>query len=54
MYAEMQQLVHDDGGLINMVFNAYVNAHSKKIAHGEIASNWDGDGAKLTSRWWMA
>jgi peptide/nickel transport system substrate-binding protein len=54
MYAEMQQLVHDDGGLINLVFNIYVNAHSKKIAHGEIASNWDADGARLTSRWWMA
>ena len=29
MYAEMQQLVHDDGGLINLVFNSYVDAHSK-------------------------
>jgi peptide/nickel transport system substrate-binding protein len=54
MYAEMQQLVHDDGGLINLVFNTYVNAHSKKIAHGEIAANWDADGAKLGSRWWQA
>jgi peptide/nickel transport system substrate-binding protein len=54
MYAEMQQLVHDDGGLINMVFNAYVSAHSKKLAHGEIAANWDLDGMKIASRWWMA
>ena len=23
MYAEMQQLLHDDGGLINLVFNSY-------------------------------
>jgi peptide/nickel transport system substrate-binding protein len=54
MYAEMQQLVHDDGGLINIVFNTYVSAHSKKLAHGEIASNWDLDGMKIPSRWWMA
>jgi peptide/nickel transport system substrate-binding protein len=54
MYAEMQQLVHDDGGLINIVFNTYVSAHSKKLAHGEIASNWDLDGMKIASRWWMA
>jgi peptide/nickel transport system substrate-binding protein len=52
MYAEMQQLVHDDGGLINIVFNTYVSAHSKKVAHGDIASNWDLDGMKITSRWW--
>jgi peptide/nickel transport system substrate-binding protein len=54
MYAEMQQLVHDDGGLINLVFITSVNAHSKKISHGEIAANWDADGAKLASRWWQA
>ena len=42
MYAEMQQLVHDDGGLINLVFNTYVDrANQKQLAHGEIASNWD-------------
>lgn len=52
MYAEMQQLVHSDGGLINVVFNTYVSAHSKKIAHGELASNWDLDGMKIASRWW--
>ena len=52
MYAEMQQLVHSDGGLINIVFNTYVSAHWKKIAHGELASNWDLDGMKIASRWW--
>ena len=52
MYAEMQQLVHDDGGLINVVFNTYVSAHRKRVAHGELASNWDLDGMKIASRWW--
>jgi peptide/nickel transport system substrate-binding protein len=54
MYAEMQQLVHDDGGLINIVFDSYVSAHWTRISHGEIASNSDLDGMKIASRWRMA
>jgi peptide/nickel transport system substrate-binding protein len=53
-YAEMQQLLHDDGGLINIVFNKYLSAHSKAVAHGDLLSNWDCDGMKIASRWWMA
>jgi peptide/nickel transport system substrate-binding protein len=54
MYAEMQQLIHDDGGTIVLVFNNFVSAHSKKLAHGEIAPNWEIDGLKLAERWWFA
>jgi len=54
MYAEMQQLVHDDGGTIVMVFNNFVDAHSKKLAHGEIAPNWEADGLRIAERWWFA
>jgi peptide/nickel transport system substrate-binding protein len=54
MYAEMQQLVHDDGGLINMVFNSFVDAHSATLAHGEVAANWPMDGMKVAERWWFA
>lgn len=54
MYAEMQQLVHDDGGLINLVWSTYVSAHSKNVAHGEIAANWENDGRKIPARWWTA
>lgn len=54
MYAEMQQLLHDDGGLITIVFNSYVDAHSKKLAHGELAANWQLDGMKIAQRWWFA
>ncbi len=54
MYAEMQQIVHDDGGSINFAFNNYVTAHSKRIAHGKLGANWDHDGMKLTQRWWQA
>jgi peptide/nickel transport system substrate-binding protein len=54
IYAEMQQLLHDDGGLVNLVFNSYVDAHTKALAHGEVASNWPMDGGKIAERWWFA
>jgi peptide/nickel transport system substrate-binding protein len=54
MYAEMQQLVHDDGSQIVIVFNNYVEAYSKKLAHGDIAANWECDGMKIAKRWWFA
>jgi peptide/nickel transport system substrate-binding protein len=54
MYAEMQQLIHDDCGQIVVVFNNYVEAHSKKITHGALAANWECDGLKIAKRWWFA
>jgi peptide/nickel transport system substrate-binding protein len=54
MYAEMQQLVHDDGGVVVLVFNNYVEAHAKTLAHNDIAPNWEADGLKLAERWWFA
>ena len=54
MYQEMQQLVHDDGGVVVLLFNSDVSAHSKKLAHGDIAPNWEVDGLKLAERWWFA
>jgi peptide/nickel transport system substrate-binding protein len=53
MYAEMQQLIHDDGGFINILFNQQVHAYSKKLAHGPVAANLECDGLKLASRWWI-
>jgi peptide/nickel transport system substrate-binding protein len=54
MYAECQQLVHDDGGLINLIFTTYVTAHSKKVAHDTLLSNYDMDGFRIAQRWWAA
>ena len=54
MYAELQQLVHDDGGVIVLVFNNYVEAGSKKLGHGPVAANWECDGLKVAERWWFA
>jgi peptide/nickel transport system substrate-binding protein len=54
MYAEMQGLIHDDGGVIVLVFNNYVDANSKKLAHDVVASNWEADGLRIAERWWFA
>ncbi|MFO1173292.1 MAG: ABC transporter substrate-binding protein [Hyphomicrobiaceae bacterium] len=53
-YAEMQTILHDDGGIIVLMFNNYVSAHSAKVAHGDLNSNFDMDGGYLYSRWWFA
>lgn len=53
MYAEMQQILHDDGGIIVLMFNNFVSAHSKKVAHGELNSNYDHDGGHMYKRWWF-
>lgn len=55
MYAEMQQVLHDDGGIVVLMFNNYLSGHSIKISHRDtIASNFDLDGGKIFERWWMA
>ena len=54
MYAECQQLLHDDGGLINLIFTTYVTAHSNKVAHGPLLTNYDMDGFRIAQRWWAA
>lgn len=54
MYAEMQQILHTEGGVIVMVFNNILHAHSDKLAHEEVAANWENDGLKVAERWWFA
>lgn len=54
-YAEMQELVSDDGGAMVLMFYNYVNAHGNNVGRPEvIAPNWDVDGLKVTNRWWFA
>jgi peptide/nickel transport system substrate-binding protein len=54
MYAEMQQLVHDDGGWMVLMFSNYVGALSTKVGHGEFNSDLDHDGGYCYDRWWFA
>ncbi len=52
-YTEMQQILHDDGGALVLMFDNYVSAHSAKVSHGDLNSNADHDGGKIFERWWM-
>ena len=55
MYAEMQQLVRDEGGVIVPMFASYVFATSDKVATpAQMASNWDLDGERWMERWSFA
>lgn len=54
IYAEAQQILHDDGGQIVIAFPKFVSAHSKRVAHGDLIPGWDVDGMKIAQRWWSA
>ncbi len=53
-YGEMQQLLHDDGGVITVAFVNWVVGLSKKIGHNEIGGIFPCDNMRMTERWWMA
>jgi len=54
MYSEMQQIVSQDGGTVLPMFANFVFATNDKIAHGDMASNFDCDGERWMERWWFA
>lgn len=53
MYAEMQSLVHEQGGRVSPMFSSYVSAASQKVGHGRIGTNRDMDGNRIAERWWF-
>jgi peptide/nickel transport system substrate-binding protein len=55
MYAEMQRLVRNQGGVVVPMFANYVFAMSDQVQHdGTLAGNWNLDGMKFAERWWFA
>ncbi|MBY8976111.1 ABC transporter substrate-binding protein [Rhodobacteraceae bacterium NNCM2] len=55
MYYEMQEILHNDGGVIVPMFASYVTARNKNVGVPELtASNWSLDGYRFGERWWMA
>ena len=54
MYAECQQILHDDGGVVVLMFNDYVSANASTVAHDKLNSNFEDDGGYILERWWMA
>ncbi len=53
-YAEAQQLVHDDGGQLVLMYNNYVGALSTAVGHDAFNTDFDHDGGYMYERWWMA
>ena len=53
MYAEMQGIVRDEGGVVVPMFANYVIAMSTGVEHNEMAANLELDGNKGMERWWF-
>lgn len=53
LYWECQKLIWEDAGLIAPTWGDYLDATSDKIGHGEIANDWELDGARASERWWF-
>jgi peptide/nickel transport system substrate-binding protein len=54
IYVEMQQILHNDGGLILPLFQSDVMAYHERLHVPEvIGANWELDGAKNSERWWF-
>lgn len=53
IYREMQELIHDEGGLVNILFFSLISAHSKKLNHGKVGVDRGGDSGRICERWWF-
>lgn len=53
MYAEMQRILRDDGGVVVPFFANDVFAVSDKIGFGQISNNYEVDGRLFLERWWF-
>lgn len=53
IYKEMQELIHEQGGLVNILFFSLISAHSKKLNHGKVAVDRGEDGGRICERWWF-
>lgn len=54
MYVEMQQFIHNKGGVIVPMFADHVDAGSTKLKFNTPAGNMMFDGQRNTERWWFA
>jgi len=53
MYAEMQQLIRDDGGIILPFFADNVDAGDKKLKFEILSGQSSLDGFRCSERWWF-
>jgi len=53
MYAEMQGLIRDDGGIVLPFFADIVDAGGKKLKFGNLSGQSSLDGFRCSERWWF-
>ncbi|RKF16795.1 ABC transporter substrate-binding protein [Roseovarius spongiae] len=53
LYAEMQALLRDDGGVVVPFFANDVFAVSDKVGMGQVSNNYEVDGRLFLERWWF-
>jgi peptide/nickel transport system substrate-binding protein len=53
LYAEMQQMLHDQSGALIIAFGNYVSAYSKKLAHGPLSGVLPDDNFGVSEHWWF-
>lgn len=53
IYADMQAICRDEGGVIIPMFAKIVEANSDKIGHGTISGHMESDGQHNSERWWF-
>jgi peptide/nickel transport system substrate-binding protein len=53
-YGQMQQILHDEGGVIVVAFASYISAHSSRLAHGSVGCQLPNDNLRMAERWWLA
>lgn len=55
MYAELQQILRDEGGTIVPFFRNWIYGRSNKTMRGpSVSGNWPMDAYKAPERWWFA
>lgn len=52
LYAEMQQILHDEGGVITVAFVDWRLAMSSNVGHGPMGGILPGDNHRAAERWW--
>ncbi|MDQ2066025.1 ABC transporter substrate-binding protein [Xinfangfangia sp. CPCC 101601] len=53
IYWECQRIIWEDAGLVAPIWADFLDATSSKVGHGEIANDWELDGARCGERWWF-
>lgn len=52
-YAEMQQIIHDEGNIVTVAFVDWRSAMSNRVGCGEVGGLMPLDNMRMCERWWM-